>query len=438
MNAQPTDRNFLKSTRQKLAWGYALGMAVGLVIIVAGGYWLHSVLVKEALKTELQQLARKEAGVHLPDLQAWAQGQKTAKDVTIGFRANRMAFYYILSRDRELVHGNETQPELRTAVLDILKNNQLPPGKVVFETLSPSEEPSLQLALLRHPVNYNGDYLGSVYAATDIGDSLSHLDQLLTTSLIVLTGLILLATVGGWWMAHRSLRPLRLALEQQRRFVADASHELRAPLTVMTTALSLLRDETCHQLDSFHQETLEDTLDETRRLNRLAEELLLLAKADSGGLVPELTTFTPAPVIEQQLRLFQILARERGVALSGQCFRTARIRADKHFLQSMVGAALDNALTYTPEGGNVSLELSQGNNWVEILVRDTGPGMEAEEVNQAFQRFYRADPARRRNQQGSGLGLAVIEELATLQGARVKLSSAPGEGTSLSMRFQSA
>ncbi len=432
------DNHRLKTSRLRLALGYALGMTLGLVLILVGGYWLHSVLVKEALKTELQQLAHKEAGVHLPDLQAWAAGQKTAKDVYIGLRSHRTAFYYILSSDGELVHGNETQPELRTAVLDLVRNQPLPRGQVVFATLYPHDEPSLSLALLRYPVTYQGEYLGSVYAATDVGGSLSHLDQLLMTGLLLLVGLIVLAGLGGWWMADRSLQPLRLALQQQRQFVADASHELRTPLAVMTTALSLVREETGEQLEAFHRETLDDALDETRHLSRLAEELLLLARADSGGLQPQMTALVAAELLEQKLRFYQLQAEEQGLELTGHLEERAVIRADPDWFQRMLGAALENALTYTPAGGRVTVAIRRRNDWVDVLVTDTGPGMQPKVVQQAFQRFYRADPARQRNQQGAGLGLAVIWELAKLQGAEVTLDSTSGKGTCLRLSFQSA
>ncbi|SFC20040.1 His Kinase A (phospho-acceptor) domain-containing protein [Marinospirillum celere] len=429
---------FLKASRWKLARGYALGMAVGLVVILAGGYWVHSALVKQALKTELQQLAHKEAGVHLPDLQRWAEGQMTAADVQIGLRSHRTAFYYILSSDSELVHGNETQPELRSDVLGLLKNNQLPRGEVVFENLYPEDEPSLRLALLRYPVKHEGAYLGSVYAATDVGGSLSHLDQLLITSFLLLIGLVFLASVGGWWMADRSLQPLRLALQQQRRFIADASHELRAPLTVMTTALTVVRDEAGSQLAEFHRETLDDALDETRRLSRLAEELLLLARADAAAIEPVMTTFDPAEILQQKLRLYAKRAEGKGLQLVCEVDESVPIRADQDLFQRMLDAALENALTYTPAGGEVLLKACREKGQAAVLIADTGPGMSPEEAERAFQRFYRADPARQRNQQGAGLGLALIHELAELQGATAELVTSTGEGTRLYLYFRSA
>lgn len=429
---------FLKTSRWKLARSYALGMALGLVVILAGGYWVHSALVKQALKAELHQLAHKEAGVHLPDLQRWAEGQMTSADVQIGLRSHRTAFYYILSSASELVHGNETQPGLRASVLELLKNNQLPPGEVVFATLYPKDEPGLHLALLRYPVMHEGEYLGSVYAATDVGGSLSHLDQLLITSLLLLVGLVFLASMGGWWMADRSLQPLRLALQQQRRFIADASHELRAPLTVMTTALSLVREEAGQQLGEFHRETLDDALDETRRLSRLAEELLLLARADAGGIEPVMMVFDPLDLLEQKARLYSTRAEDKGLQLVCELDEHLRIRADRDLFQRMLDVVLENALTYTPEGGQVRLRTCLKQGRAVVMVSDTGPGMTPEEAERAFQRFYRADPARQRNQQGAGLGLSLVRELAELQGACVELTSSLGKGTQVYLYFQSA
>lgn len=346
----------LRANRIRLALAYALGMALSLCLVLAAGYWTHSVLIKQSLKQELQLLAEKEADVHLSDLRDWAAGRRTAADVNVGLRAHRMAFYYILSADAELVHGNESHPEHRSMLLALLQNRELPQGEVVFRTLQPDDKPPLRLALLRHPVLVDGHYLGSVYAATDIADSLAHLEQLLLTGLLLALGFVLLASLGGWWMADRSLQPLRRALQHQRRFIADVSHELRAPLTVLTTALAIVNKEATGQLNEFHRQTLADALDETRRLNRMTEELLLLARADAGVLQTQVQPLVLQPLIEQRLRLCKSLVQAKRLGVTLQLPPDMTLNADGDLLQRLLTAALDNALQYTPEGGFLHIE----------------------------------------------------------------------------------
>ena len=147
----------LQSGRRRLAIGYALGMALALCGVLLGGYFLHSAMVRNTLSTELAQLSQREAEVHKPDLQAWMDGATGPADVSIGYRPHRTAFYYIMSPEAELVHGNETQPELREAVLSHLMANDLPRDEVVFHDLAVDEaEDAVRLALLRREWTEHG------------------------------------------------------------------------------------------------------------------------------------------------------------------------------------------------------------------------------------------------------------------------------------------
>ena len=426
------DLSRLDACRRRLAWRYALGMTLGLCTVLLVGYLMHSALVKQSLKSELVQLAQREAGVHKPDLEAWVAGRRGPDDVSIGFRPHRTAFYYILGPDARLVHGNETRPALRNEVLALLKGNALPRDRVVFEEILADEEGALQLALLRHPVKgAEGNYLGSVYAATDVGGSLAHLEQLLVLLLVLALGFVVLAGFGGWWMADRSLRPLQQALRQQREFIASASHELRAPLTVMNTALALVEQESRERLDDFHHQTLVDARDEVRRLGRLAEELLLLARMDAGGVSQRRERLALDEVVERQVRLRRPQAEARRQWLDVELASGVGVMGDADLLARLVGAGLDNALAYTPREGAITVGLWPESGRAQLEISDNGPGMGDEQRRRAFERFYRGDPSRQRHQGGAGLGLAIIEEVARQHGGEARLFSAPGEGTRL-------
>lgn len=421
----------LKTSRIRLALAYAICMALSLCLVLAAGFWIHSALVKQSLKTELELIAKKEADVHLVDLKEWAAGTRTKEDVKLGFRPHRTAFYYILSQNSQLVNGNETQPQLRPALLKLLKSNQLPKGNVIFKTLHTEDAPALRLALLRYPVEDDGEYLGSVYAATDVGGSLSHLDHLLSTSLMLALGFVLLASLGGWWMADRSLQPLRLALQHQRQFITDASHELRTPLAVMTMALSQLNKEAAEKLSAFHQQTLEDLLDETLRLNRIAEELLLLARADASGHTPKLEPMTLASVLKKRLRLFQAHIDEKQLRIELQLNDDLTIMADADLISRLLTAALDNAVRYTPEGETLLIKTLNQNSYIELHICNSGTTITPTEIELVFKRFYRGKPARQQYQQGAGLGLSMIREIMLAHGGEARLVSSSTQGTCL-------
>ena len=422
----------LRTGRRRLALGYALGMAVALCAVLLGGYFLHSAMVKQSLSAELAQLSQREAEVHKPDLEAWIEGASDPAEVSIGYRPHRTAFYYIMSPQAELVHGNETQPELREAVLAHLTTRDLPRDEVVFHDLeADGADAPVRLALLRHPVKgADGAYLGSVYAATDVGGALAHLDQLLMVMFALALGVVGLSGLGGWWMADRSLLPLRRALVQQREFVANASHELRGPLTVMQTALAMVEREAGDRLGAFHRQSLADARAETQRLGDLASRMLLLARADAGALELRAEELDLVALIERQIRLRRPQAEAKDQSLNADLPDHARTTGDADLLAQAVHAGLDNALSYTPSGGRIDVTLVHAGSGWRLEIADTGLGMDADAVSGAFTRFYRADTARVRDG-GAGLGLPIIREIIELHGGRARIESRSGAGTRL-------
>lgn len=428
----PIEHEF-QSGRKRLAIGYTVGMALALCGVLLGGYFLHTALIKRTLGTELAQLSQREAEVHKPDLEAWVAGTADRADVSIGYRPHRTAFYYIMSPEGELVHGNETQPELRDAVLAHLAARELPRHDVVFQDLEAEgrDEP-VRLALLRHPVmRGDGAYLGSVYAATNVDGVLAHLDQLLRIMFALALGFVVLASAGAWWMADRSLLPLRRALVQQREFIANASHELRGPLTVMQTALAMVEREAGDRLGEFHRQSIKDARAETRRLGDMAAQLLMLARADAGALELQRAPLDLVAVIEPLIRLRQPCATAKGQQLNANLPPVANSSGNVNLLTQAFSAALDNALHYTPRGGRIDLRLtSKGPDW-QLVITDDGPGMDAQVRANAFTRFFRADSARSRQNGGAGLGLSIMREIIELHGGRAHIESQPGAGTKL-------
>lgn len=427
----------LETGRRRLALGYAIGMAVALCAVLIGGYFMHSALVKQSLSTELAQLSQREAEVHKPDLEDWVAGHTNPADVSIGYRPHRTAFYYIMSSDSELVHGNETQPELRDAVLDHIRTEVLPRGEVVFREIEPDgAEKPVRLAVLRRPIDDDeGRYIGSVYAATDVGGALAHLEQLLSIMLALAFGVVGLAGFGGWWMADRSLLPLRRALAQQRAFIANASHELRAPLTVMQAALSIVERDAGERLDPFHRQSISDARAETQRLGDLAAQMLLLARADAGALEMRPAALDLVDLVERQIRLHRFRADAQEQALHAELPEQAMIEGDGDLLARALSAALDNALSYTPSGGRIFVRLTRERGDWRLEIANSGPGMSPDTVAQAFTRFYRADESRARHRGGAGLGLPIIREVFDLHGGQATIESGANEDTRLILTF---
>ena len=220
---------------------------------------------------------------------------------------------------------------------------------------------------------------------------------------------------------------MREMLEQQRRFVADAGHELRAPLTTIQGNLELLRrfpDMTPQD----RNEALDETELEAKRLGRLVSDLLSLARADSGNQPKQEEVFLEQ-VLENALFEVQEKAREHTLELGP--LPSSRVRGDRERLQQLVLILLDNALKYTPKGGRICLELKQDSDGVKLEIHDNGMGISEKDLPHVFERFYRADQARARGNDpgGTGLGLSIAQWIVGQHGGSIALESELGVGT---------
>lgn len=227
------------------------------------------------------------------------------------------------------------------------------------------------------------------------------------------------------------LASLHEAYQAQQRFVADASHELRAPITAIQANLELVRRHP-EMSAAERDEAIAEAGREAGRLVRLVADLLALARADAG-----------LPLRRWPVELDRVLldafaeARQlaRGQRLEIGRLETIVISGDPDRLKQLVLILLDNAIKYTPDGGQVTLELQRNETLAEILVRDTGIGIAPEDLPRVFERFYRADPARGRDPGGTGLGLPIARWIAEQHGGQITLASRPGEGTIARIRL---
>jgi two-component system OmpR family sensor kinase len=230
---------------------------------------------------------------------------------------------------------------------------------------------------------------------------------------------------------NRMLASLEEASHAQQRFVADASHELRAPLTAIQGNLALLRRRP-DMPPEYREETLAEAERESARLARLVADLLALARADAGvGL--ELRSVDLDAVALDAFRSAQALAR--GQKLSVDALTPAQVPGDEDRLKQLLIILLDNAIRYTPPEGKVSLSLTEEDGFAVLVVQDEGVGIPAADLPHVFERFYRADPARGRDPGGTGLGLAIAQWIVEQHHGQVTVDSQVGAGTRVTVRL---
>jgi two-component system, OmpR family, sensor kinase len=230
---------------------------------------------------------------------------------------------------------------------------------------------------------------------------------------------------------NEMLASLEEAYSAQQRFTADASHELRAPLTAIRGNLDLL-DRVKDMPEDERQETVQRVRREVERLSRLVNDLLILARADAGQEL-ELRPVELDSLVLDAHRQVQGLAD--GVAVRLEHLEPVVVQGDQDSLRQLVLILLDNALRYTRPGGHVSLGLRSEAPWAVVEVKDTGMGIRPEDLPHIFERFWRADAARSRDGGGTGLGLAIAKWIVDRQGGEVLVTSTPGVGSCFAVRL---
>ena len=229
---------------------------------------------------------------------------------------------------------------------------------------------------------------------------------------------------------------LQTTEEARRRFVSDASHELKTPLA----AIRLLTDSIL-QTDGIDpattREFVADIGQEANRLSRITEDLLQLTRLD-GDVLPSAAVVDPLPILEQVLRMMELIAEERGIALTYQAEEGCRILGSMDETRQIIYNLVDNAVKYNRDGGRVEVALKRQGEEVLLTVADEGVGIPEEELTKIFQRFYRVDKARSRAAGGTGLGLSIVRDTLEKRGGSISAANRPGGGAVFTVRWPQA
>jgi heavy metal sensor kinase len=325
------------------------------------------------------------------------------------------------------------------------------------------------------PIEQNGRLAGALEVGRAAGDASDTLSTLLLILGIAYPVTLAVASLGGIFLAGRALSPidrltrlarrisaedlsqrldLRLpddevgrlartfdemiarledAFQRQRQFTADASHELRTPLTAIKgqaeVALSRPREAAAYR------EVLQTVNDEVDRLIRMVGSLLTLARADAGQIPIACEPVSLGDLVGAAAEQVRPMAEKRGLELHVAPDRSVLLQADEDLLLQLLLNLLDNAIKYTPAGGEVTVGWNQRGDQVALWVHDTGVGIDPEHLPHIFDRFYRADKARSRAEGGAGLGLSISRWIAGAHGGSISVESAPGKGATFTVKL---
>jgi signal transduction histidine kinase len=316
---------------------------------------------------------------------------------------------------------------------DHLAERALEEDKAVFATI---RGPQGSVRVVSMPMREeSGGVVGVIQYARSLQGVRETLYRLLVVLLPLGIGGLGLAVLGGRFMAGRALRPVRKSFERQRAFVADASHELKTPLTLIRADAEVVLYR--NSLNQEDRKLIEHALAETDRMSAVLSDLLLVARLDAGKLEVAKKPFDLVSALTGEAERFGPRAAGKDVRLEVEAPGELPVLGDAKRTEQILAVLLDNAVKFTPPGGSIAVRGRLRNRWAEVSVTDTGPGIALEHLSQIFDRFYKAEAARSRGETGggTGLGLSIARDLARAQGGDLTPENVEGRGATFRLRL---
>ena len=346
-------------------------------------------------------------------------------------------------------------------------------GAITFETVRVMGKYPLRVVTI--PISENGKMAGIVQVGSSLEGVEDALHQLLLILLIAVPAALLVASAGGLFLANKALRPVdaitqiarrigsgdlsqririkrandelgRLAstfnemiakleksFRQVKRFTADASHELKTPLTILRgeVEVGLKKKRGLKE----YQRILASNLEEISRMSRIVEDLLTLSRADMGELTMEREEIELSTLAREVWEDLQMMAKKKRVQLKFMDDGFTRVEGDPLFLRQLILNITENGLKYTPAGGEVALKVKgdRDQGVVRLFVSDTGVGIPQKDLKRVFDRFFRVDTARSRETGGTGLGLSICQWIAHAHEGQIAVESTVGKGSTFTV-----
>jgi two-component system OmpR family sensor kinase len=458
----------IESVRARLTLWYVSILAAILIAAIVLIYFL----LARALYTRIDdglhavvEIAATSLGNDLAEGQDVADAARSTA-AELASRQNLIAIYD--GRGRLLAEAGREDD----IVIPLPPVDEVPSAEPMLRTIVEADDldDRHRLALRRVTIpQYNVEYL--IVVGTSLEPTDEELESLRGIIAYLVPLSLIVAGIGGWFLAGRSLSPvvamadrarqigienisqrlpvanpkdelgrlaatfndllsrLEASLIQQRQFMADASHELRTPLTTARTAASVALQQPTRD-EREYRETMQVIEQETIRLSRIVDDMFTLARADSGSYPVRSIPMYLDEVVDEAVRALRVVAATRRVTIAAEVMRPAPFSGDEDLVRRLIVNILDNAVRYAPSGSEVRVALDLAGGSYAIAVSDNGPGIPADIQPRIFERFYRVDAARTRGQDGgAGLGLALARWIAQVHGGDVALAASSRLGS---------
>lgn len=446
------EKNVFKRTQRRLTIGFSGQIMFFLFLFIAVVFTVLYIVIIHDQESELRSTTRQEAKLIEKYM---VRNNLGARDEQLVLAGVDQFFYYVVSPSGELLLGDENFPQLRSKLLSIVWSSRLEHQDIYQEKLqinsdkivqkeerrdgyelqfSPSQD-EIRLLIAKEPIIFKDHVIGTLY----VGKNISFVYQLFNRLLVILIGLAIVffgvALFISNRMSKKAMIPISKAFDRQREFVADASHELRTPLSVIYSSIDAIEMTIDLEKDDFVQKLLFNMKDEVKRMTNLVSDLLTLARSDSGKIEMKKDIFDFTPIAEKVVQSVDSLAIRKKIHLRFDAPETLVGQGDQEKLTQLLYILLDNAIKYTPNGGEVGLTLSDIQDELCIKVHDTGIGIKPEEQQLIFERFYRSDKSRSRQMGSYGLGLSIAKWIVDIHDGSIQVESEIGKGSTFTIKI---
>lgn len=436
-------QDMFRLTQFRLTALYSGMLMVFLTLFIVIVYSLLYIIITHDQERRVNSLADQERKA-IEDILAQQTLLDFLDNQNVVFLSEDQFFFYVVNPRGELIMGDEVNRGVRPALLAALQEWTPNEKELKYIDVSlPSRQHefsrfrSLELRLLAaaRPIIVHNQLVGVLYVGMDT-TTFSRLFKWLWMIFIGLAVLFIgVAVLLSHFMSKRALVPIQEAYNRQREFVANASHELRTPLSVIFSSVEALEMDEEVKVSEFSQKVMHRLREEVKRMTKLINDLLTLARSDSEHAFLEIVKepFDFRPHAERTIQVLKELADKKDIHLHFDSPESVVGSGDADKLTQLLYILLDNAIKYTPNGGHVSLslrvELYKQHQLLVISVKDTGIGIAPEDIGRIFDRFYRADKARTRQHGGHGLGLSIAKWIVDAHQGTIHVQSEVAKGT---------
>ena len=398
--------------RRRLVYKYTVIIAVMLAFFAIAGFAMCKYAVKKVLADTLFDALSAEIREAESEM---FDANSPIKEIPVTSEINTIYSYSYWFVDEKLVFAEYPQ----NAYIDKLTRKKVlaydQERKIEQFSICDENDREWQFSILSGKT-HNGRVVILINTSPFRLLSMRYTYLVLGAFLLMLT----VAWIAGNFLADRTIAPLIQMLENQKRFVADASHELRTPLAVLLSSIELL------ELKLPKETVLAGMKEEVLNMSALIGNLLELARADNRQLVVRKEKLELKAIID---KLLQKLTKHSNRQFLNNCDEGVFANADKELLKRLLLILLDNAVKYSSENSKIEVSVKVDDRHCQIEVKDEGIGIAEKDIVHIFERFYRADKTRSRQQAGTGLGLSIAKEIAELHNGTICVKSKLGKGS---------